>query len=417
MITDLKKYFSFILNNEAGRASRKKVIVILILIPVLLLINKLFLIKFVDRNSFQINLTLSNLLFLKGLSPYSKDIISVLENYFTIHRGNVIFQLPIYQLIFYLPFSFIKNLDWALSLWITSNQCIFLICVVKLINIFEWKPNIKLLLIILITSIFGYFAVYNIFQVNTAIIQTCFFIYGLSFLFSDKYIQAGLLLGLATIDPFNFFLPMVIVLSFFISRRQFEPIVWFGISIILLSLVGVIFDSGWFLKYLRNIFLEKSFFPFINYNHALLNWIPKLPSTDLVTFIPIILLVWLFLEFSRLPRQSSRHLFWILSLAVSINPFVVMRETNDASILFLLPFIFLIFLWENHSKGVINKVVYGILGLIMIFLPLAATIFPDSLQFLNNFHTINLIISLVLLILLYWVRWWVMIPYEYLMYH
>jgi apolipoprotein N-acyltransferase len=103
-----------------------------------------------------------------------------------------------------------------------------------------------------------------------------------------------------------------------------------------------------------------------------------------------------------------------LSLAVCINPFIIMRETNESSVLYILPIIFLMFLWEKHSAGIINKVICGILGFTAVVLPMAALIFPSSFQFLSNFHTINLINSIVLIIMLYWIRWWVVIPYDYL---
>jgi len=263
-------------------------------------------------------------------------------------------------------------------------------------------------------GLLGYFGVSNFLAANTSIIQFYFFILGLSFAFSDNHVLAGLLLGLATIDPFNFFLPLLIVIGFLISRKQFEPIVWFVISLVLLSLAGIIFDSGWILKFLRNIFLEGSFFPFIDYNHALLNWLPRLSSIGMVNFIPILLMIWLFLEFSRLPKQSSKHLYWMISLAACINPFIIMRETNYSSILYILPIIFLVYLWENHSTGLINKVIYGILGIITVLLPLAAVIYPVTFQLISNFHSINLINSLVILAMLYWTRWWVVIPYDYL---
>ena len=239
MISDLKKYFSFLLKNEAGRASKNKIIVILIVIPALLLLNKLFLVRFADSNSFLINSALSNLLFIKGISPYSKDIASILDNYFSTRGASVIsegaiFQLPLYQLIFYLPFSFIGDLDWSLSLWLTANQCIFLLCLINCIKIFNWEPNKNFLVIILVGGLISFFAVSNFLAANTSIIQVYFFILGLSFIFSDKHIPAGLLLGLATIDPFNFFLPLLIVIGFLISRKQLEPVAWFAISIVLL---------------------------------------------------------------------------------------------------------------------------------------------------------------------------------------
>jgi len=419
MISDLKKYFSFLLRNEAGRASKNKLIIGVLVIPALFVFNLLFLAKFADTNSFQINSALSNLLFMRGISPYSKDIASILENYFStrgasVVSNSVIFQLPIFQLILYLPFSFISNLNWSISLWLTANQGIYLLCLANCIKIFNWEPNKKFTWIILGGGLFAYFGVSNFLDSNTSIIQFFFLILGLGFIFSEKPIPAGLMLGLATIDPFNYFLPLVIILGFLISRKQLEPIAWFIISITLFSLVGVIFDSGWILKFLRNNFLEGSFFPFIDYNHALLNWISKLSSSGLVNLIPILLLVWLFLEFSRLPKQSSNQLYWMLSLTACINPFITMRETNYSSILLALPIIFLVYLWENHSSGLINKVIFGIIGLITVLLPLSVLIFPQSFRFFSNFHSINLINCLIIIALLYWIRWWVVIPYDYL---
>ena len=419
MITDLKKYFSYLINNEEGRSSRNKLILRLLIVLVLFIINKTFLVKFADSENFLINSALSNLLFIKGFSPYSKDISSVLDNYFStrgalVSSGAVIFQLPIYQLIFYLPFSFISDLKWALSLWLTINQCIYLLCIENCIKMFNWKPKKWLNAIILIGGLFAFFGIYNFLALNTSVFQFYFFILALSFIFSEKYLPAGLLLGLATIDPFNFFLPLIIVFGFLINRRQPEPAVWAVISIILLSLVGIIFDSGWILKFLRNIFLEGSFFPFIDYNHAVLNWIPKISFGGVLNFIPIILLIWLFIEFSRLPKQSSNQLFWMLSLAACINPFIIMRETNYSSIFYILPIFFIVYEWENHSSGLINKVIYGILGFLSIVLPLAGLLYPESFRLINNYHSINLINSLVIIVLLYWIRWWVVIPYDYL---
>ena len=228
MISDLKRYFSYLLKNEAGRASKNKIIIISLIIPALFLLNKLFLVRFADSNSFLINSALSNLLFIKGISPYSKDIASILDNYFSTRGASVIsegaiFQLPIYQLIPYLPFSFVSDLNWSLSLWLTANQGIYLLCLVNCFKLFNWEPNSKVLWIILGGGLLGYFAVSNFLAANTSILQIYFFILGLSFAFSDKHIAAGLLLGLATIDPFNFFLPLIIVIGFFISRKQLEP--------------------------------------------------------------------------------------------------------------------------------------------------------------------------------------------------
>lgn len=419
MFNDVKKYFSYIFKNEEGKGTKNKIFFVLIIFSALFLINKYFLFKISDRENFQIYTALSDLLFFKGISPYSKDISSILENYFStrgafLNSHQIIFLLPIYHLIFYLPFTFIPDINWSLSLWLTINQCIFLLCIVNCLKILKWEPKGWSMKIILGVSLITYFGITNFLAANTSIFQLFFLVLSLKTLFSEKYIFAGLLLGLATVDPFNFLLPFFIIMAFIFSLKQLEPVVWTFISVVLLSLGGIIFDSGWILKFLRNIFLEGSFFPFIDYNHALLNWISKLSPGGIINFIPIILLILLFIEFFRLPKQSTNHLFWMLSFASCINPFFIMRETNYSSILYVLPIIFIVYLWENHSAGLINKVIYGIIGITAVVLPMAALLFPGSFRFLSNFHSINLINSFFLIIVLYWTRWWVVIPYDYL---
>ena len=419
MLNDIKKYYSFLINNEEGKGTKNKIIFILIIILALFLINKLFLVKYANSEYFQIYSAFSKLLFIKGISPYSKDISSILVNYFStqgefLSFNNIIFQLPIYQLIFYLPFSIIPSLNWSFLLWLTFNQSIFLLCIVNCIKILKWEPKKWTMLIILGFGLITFFGISNFLAANTAIIQLFFLIMGLKAYFFKRYVIAGILIGLATIDPFYFFIPLFTILFFLLSRKHFKPIFWTFISIVLLSLGGIIFDSGWILKYSRNIILDGSFFPFIDYNHALLNWISKLNLGSLVNFVPILLVIWILIEYSRLPKQNSNQLFWILSLVTCINPFVTMRETNYSSVLYIFPIIFIIYLWEKRSTGMLKKVVYGIVCFTAVFLPLAALLFPRTFLFLLNFHSINLINSIFLLIVLYWIRWWVVTPYDYL---
>ena len=420
MLNDIKKYIAYLSNADEGKRTKIKIIIILLSILSLLIINKYFLIRFANSDDFQIHSALSQLLFFKGISPYSQDISSVLANYFstravTLYSFKILFQLPIYHLIFYLPFSLITDLNWSFIIWLTVNQFLFLLCIENCFKLLKWDPKNWLKIVLMGTGLITFFGVSNFLVPNASIIQLLFLILGIKYLFFEKYVIAGLFIGLATIDPFNFFIPIVFVLALLISRKQFEVLIWFLISIVLLSLTGLIFDSGWALKMLRNVFLEGSFYPFIDYNHALLNWISKLSSGNIIKFVPILLIIWIFMEYSRLPKQNSNQLFWLLSLVSCINPFVIMRETNYASVLYLFPMVFIVYLWEYHSTGTINKVIYGILFLTATAIPLVSLLLPGVFSFLENFHSINLINSIVLIMVLYWIRWWVIKPYDYLM--
>jgi hypothetical protein len=422
MLNDIKKYISYLTDNNEGKESRKRGILIFFLVICLFLFNYFYLSRFADRFNFQVQSALSQLVFFKGISPYSQNISSTLANYFSAHSWifktfSNLFQLPIYQLIFFLPFSIIPDQTWSFSIWLTINQCLLLLSIEIFTQIFMWKPKNWIKTALMASALITFFGISNIFEVNTSVIQIFFLVIGLKSFFSENYIVAGLSLGIASVDPYNFFVPIIVILAFVISNKQFELLLWFIISTAMLSLTGSIFDSEWILKMVKNLLLRGSFYPFIDYNHALLNWILKLTPGDLINFVPILLLIWIFVEYSRIPKQNPNQLIWLLCLVSCINPFIIMRETNYAAVLYLIPLIFIIYLWNFHSSGLINKVLYGILFFTSVVIPTVILLFPGYFRFLANFHSINLINSILMIIILYWVRWWVVKPYDYLIHN
>jgi hypothetical protein len=419
MINDLKKYVSYLSESAEGKERGKSWILLIFLIIGLFLFNFFYLNYYANRLNFQVQTALSNLLFFKGISPYSQNISSILANYFSTRSWifksfTGLYQLPIYQLVFYLPFSIIPDQNWSFSLWLTINQCLFLYSIEAFIELLTWKPKNWLKIVLLGGALITFFGISNILDANTAFIQLFFFVLGLKSLFSEKYIAAGIFLGLVFLDPYNFFIPLLVTLVYIISRKQFETLLWFIISTTLLSLGGLIFDAGWILKMVKNLLLKSAFFPFIDYSHALLNWLTRLIPGDFISFVPILLLIWLFIENSRISKQNSNEFIWFLCLANCINPFFIMREINYAAVLYVFPLIFIIYLWNLHSEGKITNVIYGILFASSIGIPAALIFFPGKLSLLNNFHSIDLINSILMILILYWVRWWVVKPFDYL---
>jgi hypothetical protein len=422
MLNDIKKYFSYLSNKVEGKESRKKWIQIFILVIGLFLFNYYYFGGIANRYNFQVQTALSQLLFFKGISPYSQNISSILANYFSTHAWiykpyNTLFQLPIYQLVFYLPFSTIKDQTWAFSIWLTVNQCVFLLSIEIFTQLLMWKPKDWIKVVIMGSCLISFFCISNILEGNSSLIQLFFLVFGLKSYFSDKYIVAGICIGIASLDPYNFFIPLIAILAFVVGNKQYEIFLWFIISIIMLSITGLIFDSGWILKMAKNILLKGSFFPFIDYNHALLNWISKLTPGDFINFIPILLFIWIFIEYSRIQKQNPNQLIWLLCLVSCINPFVIMRETNYAAVLYIFPLIFIIYLWNFHSGGLINNVVYGILFLTAVVIPIANLLYPGYLKLFGNFHSIDLMNSILMILILYWVRWWVIKPFDYLIHN
>jgi hypothetical protein len=412
-----KKYFQFIFRSDEGKDFRNNVVRTFFIIFPLFIFNFFIFSTIADLDNYLIHSALSKILVFNGISPYSQNISLILENYFStrdivVQTTAVVYQLPIYHLFLYLPFSFIQDPKLAFSIWETINQLLYAFCILKLANIFGWNLNLRKKVFLIGAGLASYFTFLNIFSANTAILQLFFLIAGIKEHKFGRHIGSGFLLGLSTVDPFNFFLPLAILFLFMLRNEQFGSVIWTSIAIILYSLIGIIFDSTWFLKMIKNIFLDGSFYPLMSYGQAVKFWKPDMILGELVNVIPIIITIWLTLEFARIPKNSFENLFWILSLTICLNPIFIMRNSTYASILFTIPIVFVLFLWEKHSSGYLNKGIYLLLLLISVIYPLIH-IYIGGLSWSKlNYFSNNLIVSLFLIFVIYWVRWWVVKPYD-----
>lgn len=416
-MNNIIKYIKLLINSNEGKGFKNLAIKLLVFIIPLFFLNYFFVSKIASFENYQIHSALSNIFFFNGISPYSSNIPSVLDNYFStrnviIQTSAFYYQLPIYHLFLYLPFSLIPDPKLQISVWLTINELLYAFCILNLAGIFGWCPKFGIKILLIGAGLITYFAFSNILSTNTAIIQLFFLVTGIKELKSGRYVYSGFLLGLSTVDPYNFFLPLVIFFLFLLNKKEFNTIIWTSIAIVLFSLVGIIFDSGWILKMIKNIISNSSFYPFISYGLALKNWVPDMVSGEIVNIIPIIIIIWVILEFSRIPKQSIENLIWIMSLVICLNPIIIMRNSNYASILFTIPIVFIIFLWEKHSSGLINKAIYILLFSITVAIPVIKTFVIEKNWITSRFYTIDLITSLILILLIYWIRWWIVRPYD-----
>ena len=70
-------------------------------------------------------------------------------------------------------------------------------------------------------------------------------------------------------NPFELFIPLAIIvaLNFYNGRGLVNG--WILISIALLSLIFVVFDSRWLLEMVKTLFLKPEIYPFIGFSPVL----------------------------------------------------------------------------------------------------------------------------------------------------
>lgn len=412
MFEDISRVLKKLIDSEKGKIYRNLFLFGLALLLFLTVLNRYLIVDLIDLQFFLTRTVLARLLFFNGISPYSSDIQAILSNYFSSSGLQVSiqgfhFRDPIYQLFFFFPFTIINDPTWASSLWLTINQFLVFVILEAIYSLFDWKPSWKFRLMnagITFTSFLG-FAYFK--YPDFSIVQMAIFLMALNLKKRNKFVSSGLFLGLATLNGFVSILPLIFVIAFLVSENNRSIIVWSFISIVLLSLAGFIFDNNWLLKIMRNLFLEAGRFPFINYNNGLINQFGETSLPQVLNFIPLVLAIWLILEWIRMPKKSNFHLYWLISFGICLNPILAINEKFQPSFQMLLVYLFIIFLWLFRSGGKVKYYLLGIFLLLIVILPFLDFLFPERMNFFNNSIEFNLLNILLTVLMLYWVRWWI----------
>jgi len=413
MLEEISKLIKFISKDENGKRSRNLILFFLAFTILLLFINRYFISIIINQQFFLTRSALAKLMISNNISPYSNDISAILGNYYSSRTKNItidnfIYRDPIYQLLILFPFSLIVNLDWSFAIWITINQILLFLILDQIYQLFDWKPDLKEKGIVFIIVSISYLSLTFFLDSNFQIIQLFLLLLGLNFYKKEKAVLSGIFLGLTTIDLFAILFPLVIITALIFKDKKKLILIWIAISIILLSLTGVIFDANWPLKMLRNLILEPDIFPFIGYGLALAGILGTPSISIVVNIIPLLIIIWIFVEWYRMPKDNPQQDFWLISLILCLNPILIVRNNFQPGIFLLFTYYFIYNLWNYRSEGKVKYVVFTLFLIIAIFLPLLGLIFPSKLGFFKSTISINLINIFYLVFILYWVRWWIL---------
>ena len=414
MLDEVKKITKYLKTNQGILQLRNRILLILAVFLILLAVNRFIFINFTDKGEFYLAITRTKIAFAGNVSVY--DIHLQLDSVELAKHGidpinNVDpFLLPLYALVFYYPFMLITNFEWSLALWMTINQVLVYFIIFKFLKVINWKINDKNKWIITLISLLAYFVLDNIFLVDLSIIQTMLIVYALDKIKTRDYIFAGILLGIASFDPYQFFIPLLII--FLLNIRGMRGIVngWNIISIVLMSLLLIIFDMRWFLEMIKALVVNPIIFPFTSYGNYVSSAFPNIRPAFLGV-IPIMVFIWLAIEWMRTPKENFIQELWIISLGFVLNAFLHMWVSPYSTFPYLLVFIYTISLWFNRATKKFKYFALGLNAILFLVLPLGNMIVNQAIIDTSSSYLYNILASIVLLLSLYWVRLWIANPY------
>ncbi len=307
-------------------------------------------------------------------------------------------MLPVELL--YFPFAFISNYDLALGLWMTLGEGSLAVIALLCLSLTGWKPKRFLLPLILLFSIFWVYA----FKPLTSGSPTPFVALGLfgaiTAMRGGKDELAGALLSLSLLELgiTTFFL--LFVLWWTIAFRRWR--VWGGFFMVVgfFTLASFLLLPSWFMPFLRGLVSHYHYNPGLTVMSFLAVWWPALgPKLSLVLTAGLGGIF--FLEWRRIRGKDFRHILWVASLTLAAAPLIGLPISINAHLFLILPLTLILSVAAERWPGIRGAFVSGgiYFGAFILFWLVS-----------KNIPALFLSLPLLLLIGLYWMRWWAVHP-------
>jgi hypothetical protein len=348
-----------------------------------------------------------------GISPYS-DLVTAKIQEFVVEEnsfapGNPLkYTSPLYSGIVVFPFTLIGDINIAHAFWLSVQLVAIFMLLVLSIKITVWKPAWYIFLLFSLFTIFSYHVVMPWLDGGLAIWASLFLILAFLAIYNNRNEVGGVLLAMTTIQPQMVVLTLVFTLIWAASKRKKILILWFFITVIFLSIVGLFLVPNWIIQYIRLLYGFQENFPPGTPGVFFSNLFPGL-GKQLGWVISGVSSLLLILEWWLALRKDFRWFLWTACLTMVFSQWIGIPTIPGNFIGLLLPLILISAMlterWPREGQWV------AISMLLILFIWEWALFYIDLTSTQPKMQ-LNLIfpLPLVLLIGLYWVRWWAVKP-------
>lgn len=367
----------------------------------------------VTREGFLIQWLSIRSLVVDGNSPYSDQVTSTIvktiryENSFA--KGNPPRYLsPLYSGIVIFPFTLIGDITIAQAIWSSALLLAIFITLLVSAKLNNWKSRWYIFLLISLFILFSYHTVIPWLDGGLPTWVSLFLISSFLAIRNNKYELAGISLALATIQPQMTILLIIFVLFWVAAQRKWMMIFWFFVTLIILSIIGLLLVPDWLMQYLRLLYNYPENFPPGNLGMLFGNLWPGVGKQLSWLFSGILAIV-LIIEWRLALHKDFRWFIWVACLTMVVSQWIGIPTIPGHFIQLILPIILIsAMLSERWPRG-------G--PWLAVFITAILFVWEWALYYINITGTqpsnqLNLIIPLPLILLLglYWTRWWAIKP-------
>jgi hypothetical protein len=341
-----------------------------------------------------------------GDSPYSEAAtqraqVVYYESMVGAGEDPLILWLPLPALLLYFPLAFLPDYNLAHGIWLVISETALVGIAWLAASLIGWKPRLFMLFSLLIMPIvwvYGLLDLINASPIPLALLA----LLGSLQLFQHKQDEfAGILLTLPIFMAGTFFLPILYLLWLVIRLRRWRVLAGLGMSLLLLTLISFLLLPGWIYPFLRGLVSHGLYSQTISLFRVLAGISPVV-GLRAGWVIAALLALLLIFEWRKAGTKDARTQVWAVSLSLVLTPLMGVPLPLTAFTSLLIPAILIATTlsdrWRGGRRRVLGVIILLLLGLVSWLL--LSTSRSGSI----------LVIPCLLLIGLYWMRWWIIRP-------
>ncbi len=365
-------------------------------------------------NDFLVHWVGTRAFLLDGISPYSEETALRIQNMVYgrparagEHELRVAY--PLYSVVVFFPYALIDDYEWARAVWMTVLEVGIILLALISLKLARWKPKPVMLGAYFLFALAWYHAVRPIILGNAVILVALGIAAGLLAMRNKQDELAGILFALTTIKPQVVILPLAYILLWSLVNRRWKVIFWFTGLLILLVMTATLLLPDWIRQNLAEILRYPGYNPPGTPGAALATWFPSV-GKRIGYGLSGLLAVTLIFEWFRSWKLDFRGFFWTVCITLVASAWIGI-QTDPGNFIVLFPALVLAFAgiqgrWKHASAGWIALVMIIVgVGIWLIFL----TTIERSYQPIQS-PILFFPLPFILLILLYWIRWWAVKP-------
>ncbi len=348
-----------------------------------------------------------------GSDPYSDQVTAQIrqsvawENAFV---KNIYprYTSPLYAGLVVLPFPLLGDKTLAHGLWMTAQLILIFSMLLLCIRLTGWKPAWHSFLFVSLGTLFSYHVIIPWLDGGLSIWAAFFLVIALLAIGANRQEVGGIFMALAMVMPQMVILPVIFTLVWCVSARKRAVVLWFFSALILLSVICLFLVPDWIIQYIRLLYNFSSVFPPGSPHLFFSSNFPGL-GKQIGWFVTGLSAILLIIEWFLALKKDFRRFLWTVCLTLVLSQWIGIPTIPGNFIVLIIPLILIsALLTERWRRG-------GPWSSILIVAVLFAwqwAIYYLDLKSSQPAMQLNLLFPLpaLLLIGLYWVRWWAIKP-------